>query len=113
MDPRELSRDMLIAACARIPEQVADWVIAWAARARDLDAYVTELTRRLQKKSRNSSKPPSRDGCERPAPKSLRGKSDKASGGQPGHERAQWALHNDPVTASAQRQVYDWSHAWK
>lgn len=121
---------MLIAACARIPEPVADLVIAWAARAGDLDAHVKELTRQLQQNRRNGSKPPSRDGCERPAPKIRREKSGKASGGQPGHDGAQWALRHDPdsvvvntpthceqcgesldnipVTASARRQVCDW-----
>ena len=129
MDPRELSRDTLITACASIPDQVADLVIALAARAADLEAQVKELTRQLQQDSHNSSKPPSSDGPEKPAPKSRREKSGKASGGQPGHDGARLALRNDPdhivvhtpthceqcgeslahvpATASARRQVYD------
>ena len=51
------------------------------------DAEIAELKRRLGMNSNNSSKPPSSDGYgKKPAPKSLRGKSGKKSGGQKGHE---------------------------
>lgn len=49
-------------------------------------AEIAELKEKLNKNSRNSSKPPSTDGYEKPAPKSLRKKSGKKAGGQTGHK---------------------------
>ena len=50
-----------------------------------LVAYTISLQERAALNSRNSSKPPATDGYTKPAPKSLRGKSGKKTGGQPGH----------------------------
>lgn len=50
-----------------------------------LEAAVAELTARLNQNSRNSGRPPSSDGLAKPAPKSLREKSGRRPGGQPGH----------------------------
>lgn len=49
-------------------------------------AEIAELKEKLNKNSRNSSKPPSTDGYEKPAPKSLRKKSGKKVCGQTGHK---------------------------
>ena len=59
-----------------------------------LTARIEELTHK--KNSNNSSKPPSENRLEKPAPKSLRGKSEKKQGGQPGHKGAGMKLEREP-----------------
>ena len=62
------------------------------------EARIAELEEQLHKNSHNSSKPPSSDGYEKPAPKSLRKKSGKKAGGQKGHKGHHMVLdHPDRV----------------
>ena len=50
-----------------------------------LQEAVRQMQWRLNKNSRNSSKPPSSDGLDKPAPKSLRVAGQRPTGGQKGH----------------------------
>jgi transposase len=57
----------------------------FAARLEVSEQRIKQLEDQLAKNSRNSGKPPSSDGFHRPAPQSLREKSARPRGGQPGH----------------------------
>lgn len=58
-------------------------IAALTEQVRKLTEQIAELTHK--KNSNNSSTPPSADHFDKPAPKSLRGKSGKPQGGQKGH----------------------------
>lgn len=90
----ELNREKIIEACATNPEMIADLILSLVQRVEELVQHVNELERRLNQNSKNSGKPPSSDGYQKPNPKSLRGKSGKKSGGQPGH-KAHWLEISD------------------
>lgn len=62
----------------------------------DHERRIEELEARLKKNSRNSSKPPSSDGYEKPAPKSQREKSGRKSGGQAGHPGSTLEMRENP-----------------
>lgn len=71
-------------------EELAALVVA-------LQARIVELEAQLRQNSSNSSKPPSSDSpFVKPAPKSLRGKSGRRSGGQAGHGGSTLARVADP-----------------
>jgi transposase len=83
----------------RVPsyEELAALVVRQAERIDQLEAEVAELKRQLGQNSQNSSRPPSSDSpFAKPAPKSLRRKSGRKPGGQPGHPGSTLALVADP-----------------
>jgi len=67
-------------------EAVLTLVGALTALILDLQARVHTMEAHLGKNSRNSSKPPSSDGLQKPRTRSLRTRSGRKSGAQPGHE---------------------------
>jgi transposase len=80
-------------------EDLAALVVRQAEQIEQLTAEVAELRRQLGQNSRNSSKPPSSDSpFTKPAPKSLRRKSGRKPGGQPGHPGSTLALVDNPTT---------------
>jgi len=61
-----------------------------------LNQSIKELTEKQSKNSRNSSKPPSSDGLQKPSPKSLRSPSGKKVGGQKGHPPGTLSIAAEP-----------------
>jgi transposase len=79
-------REGLLAQARREPEAVVDRLLAAERRVEELLAENRALKGRLALNSSNSSKPPSSDGLEKPPVlPSLRVKSGRKPGGQPGH----------------------------
>jgi transposase len=68
-----------------------------------LGLEIVELRARLGMNSRNSSKPPSSDGYEKPAPKSRRLRSGKKPGKQPGDPGHHLAQRADPDATTIHR----------
>lgn len=81
-----LTRDEILAVYAAGPEAVVSLVEQLQQAVAALTVRVEALEQRLNQDSHNSHKPPSSDGLARgKRPQSLRGKSGKAPGAQPGH----------------------------
>jgi transposase len=100
-----ISRDEIRAVYAQGEDAVIALVESLVARINALEERVEALENQLSKTSRNSSKPPSGDGFKKKT-KSLRVKSNRPSGGQPGHpgNTLEWSAEVDeievhPVTA--------------
>ena len=87
------------------PDAVIDLILS-------LEKRIEELEARLKMNSRNSSRPPSSDGLSKPSPKSLRKKSERTCGGQPGHE----GKTLEPVQCpdqSHELKLDRWSQQWR
>lgn len=142
-----MKRGMILAAYHQGPEAVVNLVIEMhteqalrirqvETRNQELEETVQRLQTRIQeleasqkKNSKNSHKPPSTDGFQKPVTKSLRGKTERKTGGQPGHEGhtlwpveqpdsvvihpittcscCQTSLEQEPVVSRKKRQVFD------
>lgn len=82
----KLGEEEIRAAYREGEEAVVSLFMQTLSKIEELAARVKELEDRLSKNSSNSSKPPSSDGpYDKPAPKSLRKRHGRKSGGQPGH----------------------------
>jgi transposase len=75
---------VLLELSAKVDRLTADFVALKAENAA-LRQRVQTLEEQVAKNSHNSHKPPSSDGLAKPKPKSLRPKSERPTGGQPGH----------------------------
>ena len=93
--PIQLSEAEIRATYAQGEEAVVSLATLLLERLTKLESQVNELKGRLSKNSRNSSKPPSGDGFGKRT-KSLRRKSEKSSGGQPGHQGHTLEWSSDP-----------------
>ena len=63
---------------------------------KELSEKIDELLQRINKNSKNSSKPPSSDGLAKPIIKSTRASTDKKQGGQTGHQGAYLSITSKP-----------------
>jgi transposase len=75
---------VLLDLSAKVDQLTADFAVLKAENAALRDRVQT-LEEQVAKDSHNSHKPPSSDGLSKPKPKSLRPKSERPTGGQPGH----------------------------
>ena len=80
-----MSQDELIEMLQKKVQEQAEMIEGLLRIIDGLNQTIKDLTEKLGKNSRNSSKPPSSDGLNKPSPKSLRKPSGKKSGGQTGH----------------------------
>jgi len=89
MEMRPLSSEEIHAAYMQgepaVQALLESWMKEVIAFTQSVEARVQALEDQIRKNSGNSGKPPSSDGFNRPAPKSLRKRSRKKSGGQAGH----------------------------
>jgi transposase len=104
MEPTQLPSDEEISAA--YDEGVEAVIGLFHRTVGQLAARVQALEDRVSKNSRNSGKPPSSDGLAKPAPKSLRKRHGRKSGGQPGHEgnTLKAVVHPDHITVHRVKQ---------
>lgn len=91
-----MSKDELIEALMKENSELKQLLYSLNISIEQLNQTIVELNEKLNKNSKNSSKPPSSDGLKKPVTKSLRQKSGKKPGGQQGHEGANLATTAEP-----------------
>lgn len=79
------TREELLPLARSQPEALVQIILALQERLEPLEQRVKELEAQRAKNSQNSNKPPSSDGLSKPNSKSLRTRSGRKPGGQPGH----------------------------
>ncbi len=92
----------IVVACRPSYAELEALVASQAARIAELEAALSELRARVDRNSRNSSKPPSSDGYAKPAvskDRSLRRRSGRKPGGQSGHDGHRLECREDPDRA--------------
>jgi transposase len=82
-DPESAAR--ILCELSRELDALRKEVVALKAENTALRDRMKTLEEQVAKDSHNSHKPPSSDGLAKPKPKSLRPRSERATGGQPGH----------------------------
>lgn len=97
-DKREELRARLLKQAKANPESIVELVLNLMEQVESLTKRVEQLEDQLKKNSRNSSKPPSTDkgASSKPKNRSLRKKSGKKSGGQPGRKGATLQRRENP-----------------
>jgi len=71
-------------------------VVFYESKVQQLEARIKELEDQRSKNSRNSSKPPSTDEFDKPAPKSQRKETGRKAGGQNGHDGTNLKMAENP-----------------
>ncbi len=81
-----MTKDEKKAELEKIIRQQAAVIKALTQKIAEQELIIADLQEKLNKNSRNSSKPPFTDGLAKPKPKRLRKQSGKKPGGQKGHK---------------------------